>query len=192
MRRPLVLFQMCALCAASSFWACGASTGPAGVRPAPLATEWLDRAKKSYRAADFDDARDAAAHAIAVAPNDVEARELAARVALVRLDYPEVLRFTEGLASTDAHGMRGRAYWFAGDIEHAADELETLLTDPAATGTDRRFLLRGRAPLDRLTSNPARLADRGSGTGGSVPSDASVACVRHSIQHYTNPTKRYA
>ena len=125
MRRPLVFL---ALCAASV--ACGSSFGPAGSARPPLATEWLDRAKKSYRAADFDDARDAAAHAIAVAPNDSEARELAAHVALVRLDYAEVLRFTEGLASSEAHSLRGRAYWLSGDLEHAADELETLLTDP--------------------------------------------------------------
>src|SRR5580658_2708261 len=143
MRRPLALFTLRftlrglatfggtfgALSAASS--ACGPALGPAASARPPLATEWLDRAKKSYRAADFDDARDSAARAIAVAPNDSEARELAAHVALVRLDYAEVLRLTEGLASSDAHSMRGRAYWLSGDIEHAADELETLLTDPA-------------------------------------------------------------
>src|SRR5580693_10471649 len=76
--------------------ACGPSMGPAASARPPLATEWLDRAKKSYRAADFDDAREAAAHAIAVAPNDPEARELAGHIALVRLDYAEVLRLTEG------------------------------------------------------------------------------------------------
>jgi hypothetical protein len=131
MRKPLVLLQLCALTAASSFWACGASMGPGASSRPPLATGWLDRAKKSYRAGDFDDAHDSAAHAIAVAPNDVEARELAAHIALVRLEYADVLRLTEGLASSEAHSLRGRAYWLAGDIEHAADELETLLSDPA-------------------------------------------------------------
>jgi hypothetical protein len=131
MRRPLVLLALGALCAASSTSACGPSLGPAASARPPLATEWLERAKKSYRGADFDDARDSAAHAIAVAPNDSEARELAAHIALVRLDYAEVLRLTEGLVSSDAHSLRGRAYWLSGDIEHAADELETLLTDPA-------------------------------------------------------------
>src|SRR5580658_3330325 len=143
MRRPLALFTLRftlrglatfggtfgALSAASS--ACGPALGPAASARPPLATEWLDRAKKSYRAADFDDARDSAARAIAVAPNDSEARELAAHIALVRLDYAEVLRLTEGLTSSQAHSVRGRAYWLSGDIEHAADELETLLADPS-------------------------------------------------------------
>src|SRR5580658_5934505 len=132
MRRPLVSFTsaaLAALCAAPL--ACGPSMGPAASARPPLATEWLDRAKKSYRAADFDDARDSAARAIAVAPNDSEARELAAHIALVRLDYAEVLRLTEGLTSSQAHSVRGRAYWLSGDIEHAADELETLLADPS-------------------------------------------------------------
>jgi hypothetical protein len=96
----------------------------------PLAAQWLDRTKVSYRAGDFDDARDAAAHALAAAPNDVEAREIAARIALVRLDYAQVIKLTEGLDSSSARGLRGRAYWFSGDIEHAADELEAQLSDP--------------------------------------------------------------
>ncbi len=125
MGRPLVLL---ALCAAPI--ACGASLGPQGAARSSAATEWLDRAKKSYRGGDFDDARDACAHAVAAAPNDADARELSARVALVHLDFAEALRQTEGLTSSDAHGLRGRAFWFAGDIEHAADELEAMLTDP--------------------------------------------------------------
>jgi hypothetical protein len=104
--------------------------GPQAPNRSPLATQWLDRTKVSYRAGDFDDAREAAAHALAAAPNDAETREIAARVALVRLDYPEVIRLTEGLDSSAARGLRGRAYWFSGDIEHAADELEAQLTDP--------------------------------------------------------------
>ncbi|HXX70222.1 MAG TPA: hypothetical protein VEK07_23785 [Polyangiaceae bacterium] len=95
-----------------------------------VAAQWFDRAKASYRAADFEDAREAARQAVAAAPNDAEARALAARIALVRLDYAEALRLTEGLESSDAHAVRGRAYWFSGDIEHAADELEALLADP--------------------------------------------------------------
>jgi hypothetical protein len=105
--------------------------GPSSPNRSPLATQWLERTKVSYRAGDFEDARDAAEHALAAAPNDVEARELAARVALVRLDYAQVIKLTEGLDSSSARGLRGRAYWFSGDIEHAADELEAQLADPA-------------------------------------------------------------
>ena len=127
-RRPLFLLAL-SLAGASPL-ACGPSMGPQAPNRSPLATQWLDRSKISYRAGDFDDARDAAAHALAAAPNDPETRETAARVALVRLDYPEVIRLTEGLDSSAARGLRGRAYWFSGDIEHAADELEAQLTDP--------------------------------------------------------------
>jgi hypothetical protein len=127
-RRPLLLLALCL--AGASPLACGASMGPQAPNRSPLATQWLERAKVSYRAGDFDDARDAAAHALAASPSDPETRELAARIALVRLEYAEVLRLTEGLDSSAVRGLRGRAYWFSGDIEHAGDELEAQLTDP--------------------------------------------------------------
>jgi hypothetical protein len=110
--------------------ACGPSMGAKEPARPALATQWLERAKASYRAADFDDAREAVRQALASAPNDGEARELAARIALVILDYSDALKLTEGLESSAAHGIRGRAYWFSGDVEHAADELEALLSDP--------------------------------------------------------------
>ncbi len=110
--------------------ACGAALGPNASARSPLAQQWLDRAKASYRNADFDDARDATGRALAAAPGDADVRELSARIALVRLDWAEALKLTEGLDSTDAHSIRGRAYWFSGDLEHAADELEAMLADP--------------------------------------------------------------
>jgi hypothetical protein len=111
--------------------ACGATVGSQGPTRSPGATQWLERARASYRGGDFDDAREASRHAIEAAPNDSEARELAARVALVHLEYAEALRLTEGLTSTSAHGIRGRADWFSGDLEHAGDELEAMLADPS-------------------------------------------------------------
>jgi hypothetical protein len=109
---------------------CGPSSGANAPNRSPLATQWLERSKVSYRAGDFDDAKDAAAHALAAAPNDPEIREVAARVSLVRLDFADVLKLTEGLTTSGARGLRGRAYWFSGDVEHAADELEAQLADP--------------------------------------------------------------
>jgi hypothetical protein len=125
-RRQLAL--VVAVCA--GLIACGSSIGSNRTARSPAATQWLDRARASYRSADFDDARDATQHALAVAPSDPEIRELAARIALVHLEFSEALRLTEGLSSSDTHSMRGRAYWFSGDLEHAADELEALLADP--------------------------------------------------------------
>jgi hypothetical protein len=109
---------------------CGSPSGAKAPLRSPAANQWTERAKVSYRAGDFDDARDAYRHALAAAPGDPEIRELGARVALVRLDYAEALRLTEGLESSAVHAVRGRALWFSGDIEHAADELEALLADP--------------------------------------------------------------
>ncbi len=145
MRRPSILLSSLLVAAA----ACGPSLGPQGPVRAPLAARWYDRAKASYRGADFDDAGDAAKRALAAAPSDPEIRELAARIALVRLDFSEALRLTEGLESSDVHGIRGRAYWFSGDLEHAADELEAYLADPKVKDTWARDV--------------AALARRGSG-----------------------------
>jgi hypothetical protein len=128
MRRALAFLLSLVLPALPS--ACGPAASPQSSTRSPIAAKWTDRAKASYRAGDFDDARDAAAHALAVAPSDAEVRELSGRIALVRLDFAEALRATDGLESSAAHALRGRALWFSGDIEHAADELEALLTDP--------------------------------------------------------------
>jgi hypothetical protein len=129
MRRPtLALPALLLLAAAIS--ACGPSIGGGAPARAPLATQWFERAKAGYRAADFEDAGEAVKRALAAAPTDVEIRELAGRIALVRLDFTEALKQTEGLDSSEAHSIRGRAYWFSGDLEHAADELEAMLADP--------------------------------------------------------------
>ena len=131
-RSPLVLLtSSIALLAPLLGLACGPSMGAHGPRSLADgdAAGWTAR-RASYQSGDFEDARDAAAHALAAAPSDAEAREISARIALVRLDFPEVIRDTEGLDSSDARGLRGRAFWFSGDLEHAADELEAQLTDP--------------------------------------------------------------
>ncbi|CAN5520707.1 hypothetical protein BH09MYX1_BH09MYX1_01190 [soil metagenome] len=88
------------------------------------------RAKTSYTAADFDDARASADEVLKLLPHDEEARILAARVALTRLDFAAAVKYAEGIQSSEAAGLRGRAHWYAGDIEQAADELESMLQDP--------------------------------------------------------------
>jgi hypothetical protein len=98
----------------------------------PVAQKWLERAKASYSAIDLDDASDALKSALEAAPNDVEVRTWAGRVALARLDYGDVAKFLQGVTTTEARGLRGRAEWYAGDIDRAADELESMLQDPDA------------------------------------------------------------
>jgi hypothetical protein len=109
---------------------CTPAKTPGGATRNPLAQKWLDRTKASYAGADLDDASDAARSALQAAPNDVDIKTWAGRVALARLDYAETMRLLKGVETTDARGLRGRAEWYSGDIEKAADELEAMLQDP--------------------------------------------------------------
>jgi hypothetical protein len=126
-RQLLVGIGLAGLLGAS---ACPPARGPNGAERPPLAEKWLERAKASYAAVDLEDAADALKNAIQAAPNDIEVRTWAGRVALARLDYPETLRLLQGIATTQASGLRGRAQWYAGEIDRAADELESMLQDP--------------------------------------------------------------
>jgi hypothetical protein len=110
--------------------ACGAFGPTTPTRP-PLAQKWLERAEQSYKLGDFDDAKTSVDETLRISPHDDEARLVAARLALSHLDYPRVLKLTEGMQSTDAHALRGRAHWYAGSLEGAADELESVLQDPS-------------------------------------------------------------
>jgi hypothetical protein len=140
---PLSVLAMVAVAA------CGPSFDPAHPPRTPLADKWFTRAKASYKSGDFADASEASKSALQAAPSDPEVRTLAARVSLAKLDYPETLRLTEGLQSTEVHSLRGRARWFAGDIDLAADELEAMLQDPAVR--------------DPWASEVSKLARRGQG-----------------------------
>lgn len=128
--------------------ACGGPDPNASGR-SPDAEKWYARARQSYRSGDAEDASQAVDGLLKAAPKDGEARLLAARVALARLDYNEVIRLTEGLPVSEAKGIRGRALWYSGDIERAADELEDMLRDPAVK--------------DSWARDVARLARRGQG-----------------------------
>jgi hypothetical protein len=124
-------FRLAAIIATAAVWsACGPATGPGGADRSPLAQKWLDRAKTSYGAADADDAHDAITSALQAGPHDIEVRTWAGKVALARLEYAETIRLLKGLHTTEARGLRGRAYWYGGEIEAAADELEAMLKDP--------------------------------------------------------------
>ncbi len=123
MTRSLVV--LCTLAVA----ACGAFGSNTPVR-APLAQKWLDRAELGYKNGDFEDAKTSADEALRVAPHDDDVRIIGARLALARLDYKKALALTEGLTTSNARGLRGRAHWYAGDLDGAAEELEAMLGDP--------------------------------------------------------------
>jgi hypothetical protein len=111
--------------------ACGcAAAGPGEADWPPLAKKWFDRAEASFKAGDIEDAEtaiDSALHADAHRP---EIRLVAARIALSQLQYAKVQTLLKGVEGAEAASIRGRAYWYAGDIEQAADELERLIADP--------------------------------------------------------------
>lgn len=94
------------------------------------ATQWLDRSRASFRSADLEDARDAAQSAMASAPESAEVKVHAARVHLARLEFDETKRLLANLQTPEALAIRGRARWYAGELDGAADDLEALLNDP--------------------------------------------------------------
>ncbi|HVU03886.1 MAG TPA: hypothetical protein VHE30_19140 [Polyangiaceae bacterium] len=114
-----------------------------------LSKKWFDRAQASYHEVDFDDAEVAIASALRVEPNRAEIRLLAARVALAALDYDRAIRSLEGIETADARSIRGRALWYSGQVDRAADELEALVADPEVR--------------DGWAVEVAKLARRGSG-----------------------------
>ena len=139
--------------------ACGPVATPKAEWP-PLAKKWFDRAQASYHAVDLEDASLAVDNALRVDPHRDEVRVLAARIALGQLDYDRAIRSIEGIDSSEARGLRGRAFWYSGQVERAADELEALVTDPEVR--------------DPWAEEVAKLARRGAGrqpfqmTGGAL------------------------
>jgi hypothetical protein len=110
-------------------WGCGAA-GQSEADWPPISKRWFDRGDASFRQGDIDDAETASENALRVTPDREEVRLLAGRIALAKLEYARAIQVLKGLTSNEAHSLRGRAYWYAGDVDHAADELEKLVADP--------------------------------------------------------------
>lgn len=117
------------LFAAAILAGCSGASSPDNSRP-PTAESWYRRAQREFKEGDFAHAHDSAQSALAIVPADADVKTLAGEIALTKLDYDEVLRLLKGVKSTNAARLRGRALWYKGDLEAAADELETMLTDP--------------------------------------------------------------
>lgn len=108
---------------------CGSAMPVASTFP-PLAQKWFDRASASYHKGDIEDAGVAVDNALRITPKREDARLLGARIALANLEYDRCIQLVEGLEKGEARGLRGRALWYSGELEKAADELELLLADP--------------------------------------------------------------
>ena len=109
--------------------ACAGTTTKAPEWP-PLATKWFERAEKSYGVADIEDAELAIENASRLLPDEPKIRVLASRIALAQLEFDHTIELLDGISSTDARAIRGRALWYSGALDQAADELDQLLTDP--------------------------------------------------------------
>jgi len=96
----------------------------------PVAKQWFERGDASYRSGDLEDAELAVENALRASPNQPETRLLAGRISLARLDYDRTVQVLRGLDGTEVRGVRGRALWYRGDVQAAADELDALLRDP--------------------------------------------------------------
>jgi tetratricopeptide (TPR) repeat protein len=108
---------------------CPPARTPESSRP-PRAEKWYQRAIAEYRRVAMDSAYDSARQALDLVPEDPQVRLIAARVALARLEYDETLRNLKTLKGSEVASLRGRALWYKGDVERAADELDQLLADP--------------------------------------------------------------
>ena len=116
-------------CAAGVVWGC-AAPGTSGAEWPPISKRWYDRGDASFRQGDLDDAESASENALRVTPDREEVRLLAGRIALAKLEYARTIQVLKDLDSNEARSLRGRAYWYAGEIDKAADELEKLVADP--------------------------------------------------------------
>jgi hypothetical protein len=117
------------LAASLALAGCPSVKAPRAERP-EKAEKWFQRAFGEYRQATMDSAADSVRQALELVPEDADVRLLGARIALARLDHDEVLRLLKGVKGSLAASLRGRAHWYRGDVERAAEELDQLLTDP--------------------------------------------------------------
>lgn len=122
------LLLLAALTASTGLVGCGGSA--AAPEWPPVAKKWYDRAEHSFKTGDLEDAKHAAENALLALPQEPAVRLVAARIALAELEFDRVIELTNGLTGTEVAGIRGRAYWYKGDVEHAADELDVLAHDP--------------------------------------------------------------
>jgi hypothetical protein len=128
--RSLLVSRLVAVtCSSVVLWGCGAA-GQSGADWPPMSKRWFDRGDASFRQGDLEDAETASENALRVTPDREEVRLLAARIALAKLEYDRTIQLLKGIDSTEARSLRGRAYWYSGDIDKAADELERLVADP--------------------------------------------------------------
>lgn len=117
-----------ALTLGASLSGCGGANK--GAEWPAVAKKWFDRAKYSYQTGDLQDARLSADNALAELPDEPKVRLIAADIAMAELEFERALQIVGDLPGSEAAALRGRAHWYLGNIEEAADELAELAADP--------------------------------------------------------------
>lgn len=129
--RPFSLSRALATLLVAVVPACGGATaGSADADWPPLGKKWFERAQASFQSGDTEDARLSIDNALRVVPDSTEARLLSAKIALADLEYDRAIEALRDVPGSEASAVRGRAYWYSGQVERAADELDRLLSDP--------------------------------------------------------------
>lgn len=166
LRRPLasLLLAGATLLTGAALTGCGpAAVGTEEAAWPPLTKKWYERALGSYRVGDLEDAQIAVDNARRIPPRRDEIELLAGKIALAQLEYDRALQLLRGLPGPEAAGLRGRALWYSGQIDPAAEELEALLADPSVR--------------DPWAAEVSKLARRGAGRKPFTLSGGLVAAV---------------
>ncbi len=109
---------------------CGGALSNREAEWPPIVKKWYDRAVASLRVGDMQDAALSSENASRLDPKRPEIRLLCAKVALSRLEFDRVVQLTDGLSDPAAESIRGRALWYGGRIQEAAETLEHLVANP--------------------------------------------------------------
>jgi hypothetical protein len=130
-RRALPLGALLAALAS----ACGGAPTPAPAAAATPAADaadrrWHERAISSYLQGDLTYAQTASANALQLDPGDVQAREVAARTALARLDAERALALLAGAREPLLVRLRARAHLARGDVRAAHADLASVADQP--------------------------------------------------------------
>lgn len=96
----------------------------------PLVKKWYDRAASSLKTGDIQDAQLSSENALRLDAKRPEVRLQAAKIALARLDFDRAVQLTDGLYNAETQAIRGRAFWYAGRVQEAAETLEQLVSNP--------------------------------------------------------------
>lgn len=167
------LFLLAAALSFSVLTGC-AGRGAAAKWP-PEAKKWFDRGEHSYVTGDIEDARLSSENALRALPDEPSVRMLAARVAMAELHFERALEVLAGLPGAEAAGLRGRAHWYLGHLDQAAEELSVLTADPEIKDEWAKAALklarsgRGRRPFEMSGGLVAAVEMPAAGTAMLVP-----------------------